>query len=83
MGATLLEQVIDHEKNEEAIIIEQLITKSLIFLEHLLKYRKGKSSTLFEDALLAKLVGKKQVPLITTIFEFINYEVRRVQSPNN
>jgi hypothetical protein len=73
-GATLLDQIMENEREEEGVVIEQLITKSLTFFECLLKHRKGKTNSPFEDALLAKLVGKKQVPLITAIFEFINYE---------
>jgi len=76
LGGSFLENVLRHEKTEEALIVQDLIVESLTMLEFLLKYRQtvktSSNISPFEDVLFSKLLGRHQVPLITSIFEFID-----------
>ncbi|KAG2393170.1 hypothetical protein C9374_009747 [Naegleria lovaniensis] len=74
LGGAFLETVTRHEKTEEAVTVQSLIKESLTLLDSLLRFRQitktSNSISGFEDVLFSKLLGKQQIPLITSIFEF-------------
>eukprot|EP00761_Pharyngomonas_kirbyi_P001967 gb/GECH01001971.1/.p1 GENE.gb/GECH01001971.1/~~gb/GECH01001971.1/.p1 ORF type:complete len:1962 (+),score=289.97 gb/GECH01001971.1/:1-5886(+) len=76
-GSSYLTRVMAHDKTEEALIVQDLIQNALCFLNILLQFSIARTntafSTPFEDVLLSRLIGKKQVPLIAAVFEFIDY----------
>ncbi|EFC44588.1 predicted protein [Naegleria gruberi] len=76
LGGTFLENILRHEKTDEAATVQSLIVESLKLLDSILRFRqiaKATNISTFEDVLFSKLLGKQQVPLITSIFEFIDH----------
>ncbi|KAL9643301.1 hypothetical protein ABK040_014756 [Willaertia magna] len=72
-----LDGIMKYEKNDDISVVRDLLIESLSLLEQLLKFRQNTKTndniTPFEEVLFSKLLGREQVPLITSIFEFIAY----------
>jgi hypothetical protein len=77
LGTQFLDNILKKEKTDEASIVENLIIKGLKFLKKLIVYRisfNENTSTPFEEVLITKIIGKKQDPLITIIYDLINHK---------
>lgn len=75
LGGSYTEKVMKNEKPDEAEVVEKLFAETLKFVELLLKFRLNRlqQQTAFEDVLFFKLMGQKQTPLITILFELIDH----------
>lgn len=85
LGKSFITRVEHTHRTGELLILQDMIREALVFMQKLLDFRLATSrraaamssttqqSTPFEEVLISRLVGKKQVPLIAAIFELIDH----------